>query len=126
MKKQNSEMPSSCMSSLKLLEDALLTLQDGIAVLSYDGVVQYINKSAQQICFRNYGTTPEPGKYFFDCIIDKNQARKAQYSFERALQQQPSVRKVQFQIDGMENWFEMGYYPMHSESGNITHVCATA
>ena len=118
-------MPPSA-SVLQLLELALLTLQDGIAVLSSDGVLQYINKSAQQICFRSYGTTPAAGKYFFDFITDKKQAREACSSFERALRHQSSVRKVQVRIGDLESWFEMGYYPMAAENGTVSYVCATA
>ena len=125
MKEPPSDMPPSA-SVLQLLELALLTLQDGIAVLSSDGVLQYINKSAQQICFRSYGTTPAAGKYFFDFITDKKQAREACSSFERALRHQSSVRKVQVRIGDLESWFEMGYYPMAAENGTVSYVCATA
>ena len=121
-----SHLQANTNPSITLLETAMLTLQDGIAVLSRDGVVQYINDAARQICERNYGMPPEVGTCFFDFMKNPVQMERARASFDSALKNESSEKKVHFNIDGADYWFEMGYYPMTSEDGTINHVCAKA
>src|SRR5438105_4029238 len=100
------------------LERALFILQDGISIIDRCGKIAYINHAAQLIFERQIQYQPQTGEEFLNYI---NEERKefTKSSIETAFKKEIVTYDLYYPQDGKESWFEIGFYPIPDEVGNI-------
>jgi PAS domain S-box-containing protein len=107
--------------SLDLLERALLALQDGICIIGKDFSISYINCAAQGLLEKT-DTCPAIGHDFFDYVAPERVQLHRELIL-KAFANEPSFCEIQ---PRGSLWYEVVYYPIPNEVGEITHVCLKA
>lgn len=108
--------------SLSLLERALFALQDGICIVEKDFTISYINSAAQDLLEKQFNSRPPAGECFIDYVAYERQDIHREF-ISKAFDNDPSTLEVE--LPGSA-WYEVGYFPMSDEGGQITHVCIKA
>lgn len=111
--------------SSHLLERALFILQDGICIIEKNAIISYVNTAAQDILEKQSQYRPVVGDHLLDYIIEER--RELHKSFiTKAFQNEASNFIVEHNQEAVPSWYEIGYYPLPNESGQILHVCIKA
>jgi PAS domain S-box-containing protein len=113
--------PTISVESLSLLERALFTLQDSIAIIERDFTISYVNSAAQHLLGEEFNHPPNAGDFFLD-FVNAERLEFHKELISKAFENEPSVIEMEFVGP---TWYEVGYYPMPDENG-ITHVCIKA
>lgn len=108
--------------SLSLLERALFILQDGIAIIEKDFTIAYVNWAAQDLLEKQFNRRPYSGDFFLD-FVDAERLELHKELISKAFENESSIIEIEF---SGPTWYEIGYYPMLEEKGDITHVCIKA
>jgi PAS domain S-box-containing protein len=107
------------------LERALHILQDAIIILNRKAEITYINRAGQTAIEKQVGAKPSVGDNFFD-FANKGRKQLTEEYLEEAFSNQPVTMALNYPQNGIDTWFEVGYYPMPDESGAVSHVCVRA
>jgi PAS domain S-box-containing protein len=104
--------------SLNLLERALLAVQDGICIIGNDFTISYVNCAAQGL-LENTDNCSVIGRLFFNYVAPERVQLHKELIL-KAFANQSSFSEVQL---AGSVWYEIVYYPMPNEAGEVTHVC---
>jgi signal transduction histidine kinase len=107
------------------LEQALLLLTDGVAILDSNSDVVYYNAAARDIMVQQQGRHPEVGEHYLD-YVPPHRLEIIRGIIQKALNNEPTEFKIDYPQNGRETWFMIGYYPLPSRDGVVRHVCVKA
>jgi PAS domain S-box-containing protein len=105
-----------------LLERALLVLQDGILIVEKDSTIVYVNSYARDMMERFTGRSPVIGDNLLDFVSDKRRHSNVEF-ISRAFSKIPSSFTADYSTSDEKKWFEISYYPMINEMGEVDYVC---
>jgi signal transduction histidine kinase len=105
-----------------LIEKALATLQDGVAILEKDSTIVYVNREGQQIFERKNHLSPKAGDKYFD-FVSKEYLPQIKKLIERAFDGHTATFTISFPQFGKISWFEMMIYPILDDTTLINHIC---
>jgi signal transduction histidine kinase len=104
------------------LEQALYILQDAIIILNRKKILTYINKAALEAVVKQQGKVLSIGDFYLDFVEDCRKERTIE-QIEDAFCNQSSEFTLNYPQNGVDTWYQLGYYPMPDETGLVTHVC---
>jgi PAS domain S-box-containing protein len=115
--------------SRKLREEDLechtLIRESGLSIVHIDReyTISFYYDFSMSIPGAVSGTEMEEGRNFFEFVSGRD-ADYCRQCFEQALNGEPATRERRVEVPGGSvHWFSMFFYPLFSESGNISGVC---
>lgn len=105
-----------------LLERALFILQDGVCIVEKDATINYINSAAQDILEKPRGKRAYAGDNLLDFTTPEREELHREF-ISKAFDNEATSFVIEQEVNGQPRWFEILYYPIPDEGGNINHVC---
>ncbi len=105
-----------------LLQQALFTLSDGVAIIDPAYHVIYINQSGQEIIRHHLGMLIHPGDNLLQAIReDRREHSEAQV--RAAFEGRTVQHQAKYDCAESDAWFEFHFYPLLQEDGSIPYIC---
>lgn len=100
-------------------------LEELVWTIDGNGVIQAINRPAQQMFQAAFGSTIGPGDAWLD-VVPKHLLDKAKESWNRAFRGEAFTVHRTFEIQGVSRVIDIRYVPLRDATGTITGVLCSA